>query len=206
MAVYLILGLTFGFAAAVQPGPLQTFLISRTLQQGWRHTLPAACAPLVSDIPVVILVLLILSSLPVWMEQVLHLAGGFFVLYLAWGAFRSFKNYAFNQEAILQSARQNFFKAVIVNLLNPNPYISWSLVLGPLVMKGWRESHCNGIGMVAGFYVSMILTTAGIILLFGAIRKSGPKVSRILLGISAVALAGFGIYQLWLGATALWAG
>ena len=204
MTVYLILGITFGFAAAVQPGPLQTFLISRTLHHGWRHTLPAACAPLLSDIPIVILVLLLLKGVPIWMENVLHFAGGFFVLFLAWGAFKSFRNYALNQTAILQSARQNFLKAVIVNLLNPNPYLSWSLVMGPLLLKGWREAHVNSIGLVIGFYCSMIFTTAGIILLFGAIRKSGLKVSRILIGISAIALACFGFYQLWLGASALW--
>ena len=204
MAVYLILGLTFGFAAAVQPGPFQTFLISRTLNYGWRHTLPAACAPLISDLPIVILVLLILNGIPTWVENVLHFAGGFFVLFLAWSAFKSFRNYGLSETAILQSARQSFTRAVIVNLLNPNPYLSWSLVMGPLVIKGWREAPVNGIGLAACFYLAMILTNAAIILLFGAIRRSGPKVSRILVGISAIALACFGFYQLWLGATALW--
>jgi len=203
-AIYLILGITFGFAAAVQPGPLQTFLISRTLNHGWRHTLPSACAPLISDIPVVILVLFILNSVPIWVENILHFAGGFFVLFLAWGAFKSFQNYTLNQTAILQSARQNFFKAVIVNLLNPNPYLAWSLILGPLLLKGWREAPLNGIGLVVSFYCSMIFTTAGFILLLATIRKFGPRVIRILIGISAIALACFGFYQLWLGATSLW--
>jgi hypothetical protein len=75
MTVYLIIGITFGFAAAVQPGPMQTFLISRALSHGWRHTLPSACAPIVSDIPVVILVLLVLNYVPAWAENILHIAG-----------------------------------------------------------------------------------------------------------------------------------
>lgn len=204
MAVYLILGITFGFAAAVQPGPLQTFLISRTLSNGWRYTLPSACAPLVSDVPIVILVILILNSVPIWVENVLHFAGGFFVLFLAWGAFRSFKNYTLNQMALLKASRQNFFRAVTINLLNPSPYLSWSLVMGPLLLKGWREDAGNGIGLVSGFYCTMILTTIGIIMLFSALRRFGPRVSRILIGISAIALACFALYQLWLGTTALW--
>lgn len=204
MAVYLILGITFGFAAAVQPGPLQTFLISRTLDHGWRQTLPAACAPLISDIPIVILVLLILNNVPLWVENVLHFAGGFFVLFLAWGAFKSFRNYSLQPTAPLKSARRNFIDAVVVNLLNPNPYLAWSLVMGPLFWQGWREAPGHGIGLLAGFYGAVVLTTAGIILLFATVRRFGPKVSRILLGISAVALAGFGCYQLWLGAAALW--
>ncbi|MFC1871043.1 LysE family translocator [Chloroflexota bacterium] len=204
MAIYIVLGITFGFAAAVQPGPLQTFIISRTLNNGWRYTLPSACAPLVSDIPIVIVVLLILNSVPIWVENVLHFAGGFFVLFLAWGAFKSFKNYRLNQMALLHASRQNFVKAVTINLLNPNPYLAWGLVMGPLLLKGWRESPGNGIGLVAGFYCTMILTTVGIILLFSAVKRFGSKVSRILIGISVIALAGFGLYQLWLGTTALW--
>jgi threonine/homoserine/homoserine lactone efflux protein len=204
LVVYLILGITFGFAAAVQPGPFQTFLISRTLNNGWRCTLPAACAPLVSDIPIVILVLLLLSNVPSWMENILHFAGGFFVLFLAYGALQSFKNYTLNQTVLLQSKRQNFLKAVAVNLLNPNPYLAWSLVIGPLLLKSWREAPGNGIALVGGFYFTMIFITAGIIILFAIISKLGPRVNRILVGISAIALACFGFYQLWLGATALW--
>jgi threonine/homoserine/homoserine lactone efflux protein len=36
MLLYLLQGITYGFAAAVQPGPLQTYLISQTLRNGWR--------------------------------------------------------------------------------------------------------------------------------------------------------------------------
>jgi threonine/homoserine/homoserine lactone efflux protein len=204
LGIYLILGITFGFGAAIQPGPLQTFLISRALHGGWRSTLPAACAPLVSDIPIVILVLLLLSRLPDWAINVLYLAGGCFVLFLAYSAIKSFRHYSFNQTALLQSRRQNFFKATVVNLLNPNPYLAWSLVMGPTLLRGWREDPVNGIALAGGFYVTLICTTGGIILLFAAIRRLGPKVNRILIGVSAIALAGFGLYQIWLGASALW--
>ena len=42
------LGATLAFAAAVQPGPFQTFLIAETLARGWRRTLPACLGPLYS--------------------------------------------------------------------------------------------------------------------------------------------------------------
>ncbi len=76
MPGYLILGMTYAFAAAVQPGPLQTYLISQTLANGWRRTIPAAFAPLLSDGPIIILVLLVLSNMPGWLVQVLQCAGG----------------------------------------------------------------------------------------------------------------------------------
>ena len=43
----------------------------------------------------------------------------------------------------------------------------------------------------------------GIILLFATAAGLGPKVNRILLGLSAVALALFAGYALWLGTRAL---
>lgn len=204
MISYIALGITLGFAAGIQPGPFQAFLISRTLQDGWRHSLPAAFAPLLSDAPAIALALLLLTSVPVWMENVLHFAGGFFVLFLAYNAYRAFKNYSFDQASLPPSRSQNLLKAVGLNLLNPNPYIFWSLVSGPLLLKAWREAITNGVAFVSSFYGSMILTCAGIILLFAGIGRLFPKVNRILIGISVVALALFGFYQLWLGATSLW--
>ena len=201
---YIALGITLGFAAGIQPGPFQTFLISRTLQDGWRHSLPASLAPLLSDAPAIALALLLLTSVPVWMENVLHFVGGFFVLFLAYGAFRAYRNYAFDQATLLPSRRQNLLKAVALNLLNPNPYLFWSLVSGPLLLKAWREATINGVAFVSSFYGSMILTCAGIILLFAGIGRLFPKVNRILIGVSVVALALFGFYQLWLGAMSLW--
>ena len=196
--------MTLGFVAAVQPGPYQTFLISRTLQHGWRNTLPAVFAPLLSDIPAISLALLMLTSLPLWMENALYFVGGFFVFFLAYGVFRSFRNYTFNRAALLESKRQSFLRAVTLNLLNPNPYFYWSLVSGPLLLRGWREAAAHGIAMVSSFYATMLLTCAGIILLFAGVGRLFPKVNRMLLGISVVALALFGFYQLWLGTTSLW--
>ena len=181
MLVNLFMGITFGFAAAVQPGPFQTFIISRALYNGWRATLPAAFAPLISDVPIVALVLLVLMQVPPWMEHVLHLAGGLFVLFLAVGAFRSYRNYTVGKAVTLQSARQNLFKAALVNFLNPNPYLSWSLVMGPLFLKAWNEQPASGIALIAGFYLAMILTVMGIIILFSTIEKGSGKFQDVII-------------------------
>jgi threonine/homoserine/homoserine lactone efflux protein len=196
MLMYLILGITYAFAAAVAPGPLQTYLISQTLTHGWRRTLPAAFCPLISDGPVIALALLVLIRVPVWMAQGLRLAGGVFVLYLAWGAARSWRGH--DAQAVAP-APSGLLRAVLVNVLNPNVYISWSLVLGPLLLKAWRESSANGVALLAGFYGTMVLALAGTIVLFAAARNLGPRVTRMLIGLSSVALACFGCYLLWSG-------
>ncbi len=204
MLVYLILGITYGFAAAVMPGPLSTYLISQALTNGWRRTLLAAFAPLLSDGPIILLVLLILTRLPLWFEQLLRFSGGFFVLYLAVGAAKAWRVYDQRKALRVESSRQSLVRAATVNLLNPNPYLSWTLVLGPLLLKGWREAPGNGLALLASFYGTMILMMVMIVVLFSAAGNLGPKVNRSLIGVSALALACFGMYQLWLGVTSFW--
>ena len=197
MIGYLILGFVYAFAAAVQPGPLQTYLISQTLEHGWRRTLPAACAPLISDGPIIVLILLVLSRIPDSSLHVLQTAGGIFLLYLAAGAFRTWRKYDVKAGVPPPSRQQTLLKAVLVNVLNPNPYLGWSLVMGPLLLKGWRESPLNGIALLAGFYSTIIAGNIAIVLLFVLARNLGPRVSRALIGVSVVALACFGGYELW---------
>jgi threonine/homoserine/homoserine lactone efflux protein len=204
MVRYLIFGITYAFAAAVQPGPFQSYLVSQTLSRGWRHTLPAAFAPLLSDGPVIVLVLLVLTNMPSGLVQILQIAGGVFLLYLVAGAFRAWRAYDVSKVALAQASRQTVLKATLVNLLNPAPYLGWSLVMGPLLLAGWRETPANGVALLAGFYTTMVASQAGIIMLFAAARNLGPQVSRALLGVSALALACFGLYELWLGARVYW--
>lgn len=67
MLIYLFQGIGLGLAAAVQPGPLQTFLISQSLTRGWKRTLISAFAPLLSDGPIIFVSLLVLSHVPAWL-------------------------------------------------------------------------------------------------------------------------------------------
>jgi len=90
-------------------------------------------------------------------------------------------------------------KAVIVNLLNPNPYIGWSLVMGPLFLKGWHASPINGIILVASFYTTLVSGMIVTIIIFGTTGSLSEKVNRTLIGISAIVLACFGIYELLAG-------
>ena len=203
MLPYLILGATYAFAAAVQPGPLQTYVVSQVLSNGWRRTLPAALSPLLSDGPIIFLVVLVLTRLPASFDRVLRVAGGVFLLYLAAAGYRTWRSWddKGRRGAVPKSARQSVISAAIVNLLNPNPYLAWSLVLGPLLLKGWRESPANGMALIVGFYGTMVLSLGGIITLFAGAGKAGPRVNRGLVGLSAIALTCFGCYQLWSGAT-----
>lgn len=200
MLHYLLIGFTFAFAAAIQPGPLQAYLVSQTLSHGWRRTWPAAFAPLLSDAPIAIIALSALHLAAAWLLSVLQCAGGLFLLYLAALAFKAWRTYDPRQRT---ESRGSLFKAAIVNALNPNPYLGWSLVMGPLFLRAWQEAPRNAAALLLGFYATMIATTIGIILLFGAAAGLGPRVNRILVGISALALVLFALYELWSGARSL---
>ena len=199
MWLYLLQGIGYGLAAASQPGPFQTYLISQTLTRGWKPTLPAALAPLVSDGPIILICVLVLSQVPAWLEKILYIAGGLFILYLAYGTYNSWKNFDSRLPSLETGTQQSILKAAVMNALSPGPYIFWTLVTGPILLKGWRETPVNGICFLIGFYVTLISSLAALILIFGTAAKLGPKFNRMLLGISAVALTCFGLYQLWLG-------
>lgn len=123
MGLYLIQGIAYGFAAAVQPGPFQTYLISQTLTRGWQKTLPAACAPLISDGPIIVLCLFVLYQVPIWLQRFLYIAGGLFILYLAYGAYKAWKRFDESIPSTETGSRQSVLQAAMMNALSPGPYI-----------------------------------------------------------------------------------
>ena len=123
MWLYILQGIGFGFAAAAQPGPLQTYIISQAITKGWKKSLPAAFAPLVSDGPIIVVCLLVLRQFPDAFQKVLYIAGGLFVLYLAFGAYKSWRDFESQLAIPESSAKQSLLKAALVNLLAPGAYI-----------------------------------------------------------------------------------
>ena len=199
MIQYLIIGITYAFTAVVQPGPFQAFLLSQTLSKGLRRTLPAAFGPLISDLPVILIVLLLLTTVPPRFISILQIAGGLFLLYLAFNAYKTWKNFDSPKPLTPHSNQQTLLSAVLVNLLNPNPYLGWSLVLGPLLLKGWHQNPANGIVLLVSFYVTLTIGMIITILVFEATGKFGSHLNRLLIGISIIALSCFGFYELYNG-------
>jgi threonine/homoserine/homoserine lactone efflux protein len=87
MAVGIILGLSAGFA----PGPLLTLVISETLQHNIKSGIKVAMAPFITDLPIIILTLFILSKLSNFHNilGLISLAGGSFILFMGYETIRS---------------------------------------------------------------------------------------------------------------------
>ena len=200
MVFYLLQGLGYGGAAAAQPGPFQAYLLSQTLKNGLRRTLVAALAPLLSDGPIVLLVLLVLTQMPDWFVSALRFAGGFFLIYLAYKAYRSATVAAETAVSLPPSEnRQSIREAALMNMLSPNAYIFWSTIAGPIFLEGWRQTPVHGLAFMLGFYGALIGGFMSFVVLFGVLGQASPRLNRILGAVSAVALLGFGLYQIWLG-------
>jgi len=199
MIASLIQGIGLGFAGAVQPGPFQAYAIAQTLKNGWRRSVWIALAPLISDGPIILLVLLVLSRVPPALQRGLHLASGLFLAWLAWSAFTSWRRARTEQDLAPDHGGTTMAKAVVMNFISPGPYIYWSLVAGPMFLEAFRATPSHGIGFLLGFYGTLVGTFGLIIVVFGKARDLGPKVTRALLGLSVAALAGFALLQLWRG-------
>ncbi len=196
MTRYIFIGGGFAFAAALQPGPLQAFLLSSVVRRGWKRTLPASFSPLISDGPIALFVLAVLTRVPATMTRVLQAAGGAFLLYLAWAGYRQWKGQKITALRSDDSGPRTLIQAAVVNILNPNPYLGWSLVLGPAALEAWQESPAYAGILIITFYVTMVAALAGTILVFGTTRFLNAQRRRVLILLSAALLAVLGVYQI----------
>ncbi|MCJ7716830.1 MAG: LysE family transporter [Anaerolineales bacterium] len=194
MLRYLLIGTGYALSAGLQPGPLQAFFLARVTEDGWRRTLPAAFAPLISDGPIALIALLLLSYLPDGFRDFLQLAGGFLLLTFAWSSYNSWKNYREKEPEDSFSTPKTIFQAALVNILNPNPYLGWSLVMGPAVLAAWNEGPLFAVILLVSFYITMISISLILIALMGTTTLLGSTARRKLTLISALLLGALGVY------------
>jgi len=200
---FLLKAISIGFSAGVTPGPLQAVFLSYAIKGGWKKALPAAFAPILSDGPVVLLVLLVLNNLPENFLVALQIAGAIFLLYLAWDAFKAYRHHQEIEEVQTTNGWGTLLKATVMNILGPGPWLFWSLINGPNLLQAWEISPWWGISYISSFYGVFILTNIALIALFSSMRRMGEKVRRVLLLLSAILLVGFAVYSFFQGIQSL---
>jgi threonine/homoserine/homoserine lactone efflux protein len=203
-AALLAQGLTLGFSASASPGPFQALLLARAARLGPRRALHLALVPLASDPPVIAACLLALAGLPGGLLRLLSVAGGAFLVWLGGSALRALWGSRHDPETAggpaATPAAGGFWSAVLVNLLNPNAWIFWSLVGGPILAGALRQAAPHPLAFLGGFYLALTATNAATVLVFGAVGRLGPRAARTLGGLSALAFLVLGLMQLWQGA------
>ena len=202
---YVFLGFSLGLSAGLAPGPLLALVIQRTLRHGVASGLRIAIAPLLTDLPIVILAILVISRLPeIWLHGMMAL-GGLFVLWLAVEAWRETAD-AFSQDVETPSAQQDFLRGMMVNFLNPHPYLFWGTVGAPLVIQAWNQNPWYAAGFILFFYLFLIGSKVALALVLGRVRQLPPHLYHRLMQFSALLLliaGGMMFYSAWRGVMAL---
>ena len=148
----LIAGATLGLSAGISPGPLLTLVITRTLERGFGAGLRVAIAPLFTDAPIIIISLLLFNALPPWLEIGLTVVGGCFVIYLGVETMRSAAHMQLAGLASAAPAGTDLWRAMLVNILSPHPWLFWITVGGPTLARAWENGPLSAIAFLVGFY------------------------------------------------------
>jgi threonine/homoserine/homoserine lactone efflux protein len=93
---------------------------------------------------------------------------------------------------------RELWRGVVVNALNPHPYLFWATVGGPALVSGWRISPWYALAFLLPFY--FLLIGSKIIIAWLVSSQAG--------GLSLVwyrrVLAGCGLLLLVMGALLIW--
>lgn len=154
---YLLLGLTLGFGAGISPGPLMALVVTASLRKGLDGGLQVALAPLITDLPIILLTLFVLDRMPDWTLRGLTIAGGLVVIYIGIEILRSARSATLDEgTAEVKEVSSELWRGVLVNALNPNPYVFWITVGSPTLLAGWRESSLYPLAFLVSFYSLLV--------------------------------------------------
>ncbi len=189
-----IAGATLGLVEGIKPGPLLTMVIRETLSGGLRAGLWTAAAPIFTDGPLVIFSLFAAAWIATNPSALLliTLAGAIF---LAQMGYECFGLEPPNMEEDAPPPTGSFLRGVITNLLNPNVYVFWFLIGGPLMASAADEEILAPIAYAITFLVTIMLTKATIA--YAIHRASGnisATVYRRLLAVCGIVMIGFSLY------------
>jgi len=160
---FLISGVIFGLAVGTSPGPLLALVFSETLKHRRREGIKIAISPLITDLPIVLLVLLILSNLIKYSFVIgaISLFGACYLIYLGFENLRV-KISVFDVESTKEDALK---RGILANFLNPNPYLFWLSIGGPMIFESLDVHISATVLFTLGFYSLLIGSNIGIALI-----------------------------------------
>jgi threonine/homoserine/homoserine lactone efflux protein len=150
----IVSGFIFGLSSGLAPGPLLVLVITQALRHSVKEGIKVAVAPLITDLPIILVSLFVLTRLNAFHRALgfISFVGGIYVLYLSYDCFRT-------RPVTLEDVKiqpRSVRKGVVVNLLNPHPYLFWLTFGGPFILKVHQESSLAPIFFLASFYLLLI--------------------------------------------------
>jgi threonine/homoserine/homoserine lactone efflux protein len=202
MLAFLAQGAGLGFGAGTSFGALHNLLMNITLARGWRYGLLIVLCPLLTDAPIILLMLLLLEQLPESAAGLLPIVGGFFLLWLAWGAWQQYRNppeFATQGQQEGNLSLKTLFKGMMVNFLNPAPYVFWGAVGGALLQDGFSQSVGHGVAFLLGFYGVFLGIMTAFVVVFDRLRQVDTRITRALSLVSVIVMTLLGLQFIWQG-------
>lgn len=187
-----------GIAYAAAPGAVNTEAIRRGSMQGARSTLLVETGSLIGDTLWAILALTGVTFFAHYLavQVVLGIAGGFFLLRMAWLALHNALIRPKNEIISNSSTRGDFATGVVFGLANPVGLAFWSGLGSSVVASG-----VVGVQLVfffIGFFLGALLWSVFIsVLMRWGRRWIRPSFFRWINLLCGLALAYFGIEILW---------
>ena len=195
-------GAALGLAAAAAPGPLQAYLLAQSARNGAARTLPVVLVPLVTDPPLIAVVLAALAQVPAGFLRALGIGGGAVVLWLGVAALRAAQGPAAADPA--RPRPVGFVRGLLVNITNPNAWLWWS--------ARRRTNPRRGVAELApprGRVPRRLLPPARrrerrLRAPREPRRRAGPQAARALGALSGAALVAFGAWRVAGGLAGAW--
>jgi threonine/homoserine/homoserine lactone efflux protein len=186
-----LLGLSLGLGAGLAPGPLLALVIRTALQDGAAAGVRVAFSPLVTDVPIILVALLLAASLPEEVLGALGIAGGAFVVWLGIEALREDPAPA-EAAAGAAAPQRDILRGALTNALSPHPWVFWLTVGAPILAKG---DATDAALFLAAFYLLLIGAKVVLALGVGAGRERlmQGRGYVLLLRASAVLLLATGV-------------
>lgn len=186
MLEYLATGVVLGLAAGFAPGPLLALVLAQSIRFGTREGLKVAAAPLITDVPIVILataLVVVAAEAAVGLLGAISLAGAAFVTYLGIEAFRATGVQAGRPD----EAPRSWARGALVNTLSPHPYIFWITVGAPVLIRAWANGPLAAAAFLAGFYACLVGAKMLVALIAGRsggrLRGRGYRTVMVGLGV-----------------------
>jgi threonine/homoserine/homoserine lactone efflux protein len=164
----LITGCVFGLSSGLAPGPLLVLMITQSIKHNAREGIKVAAAPLITDVPIILVSLFVLTQLDSFRRALafISIAGGIYVFYLSYECFRT-KPMTLGE---LKTEPQSLRKGVLINFLNPHPYLFWLTFGGPFILKLREANPLAPVAFILSFYLLLIGSTVFLALIAGGSR------------------------------------
>ena len=164
---YIIAGFLLGLTGLI-PGPLLTLVISESLKHGAKAGIRIAASPLITDLPIILAAIFIMSRLANtdYVLGTIAFGGSLFLIYL------SFESFSFKGIGADTNTKPDLIKkGVIANLLNPSPYVFWFTIGAPTIIQAFRQSLYDAILFLFVFYSVLVGSKVVIAVITGKVKN-----------------------------------